>query len=293
MVPAVPSPGSDSTGAASSPFPTHRSGSPSALDLIRLSPSPVFPPGGESLYRQIGILTELRPGMEVLDVACGRGVTTTFLANTFAVEGAGVDPNPNLVAEAEERARDQGLEGKLTFQAAPLDDLPYQDATFDVTIGELALGALFDPGAAVRELARVTKPLGSVVLVQLVWTGHVDEDRREILVEHLGARPLLLVEWKQLMRDAGCVDLYVEDWSDYSSPFRPVISGPFHDIAKIFSLRQKFSILRRALHRWGWRGVRGAIVREQEIHTLLTRQRVLGLTMIRGTRWPEPVTDQE
>jgi hypothetical protein len=43
--------------------------------------------------------------------------------------------------------------------------------------------------------------------------------------------------------------------------------------------------MRRALRRWGWRGVRGAIVREREIHRLLTHERVLGLSMIKGVRW--------
>src|SRR5690606_98939 len=119
--------------------------------------------------------------------------------------------------------------------------------------------------------------------------GHVDEDRKKILVEHLGARPLLLVEWKQLLRDAGCVDLRVEDWSDNDSPFRPAVHGPIHDFVLMFSLRQKLAILRRAFERWGWRGVRGAIAREQEIHNLLTRQRVLGLALIIGTKWDKTV----
>jgi hypothetical protein len=44
-------------------------------------------------------------------------------------------------------------------------------------------------------------------------------------------------------------------------------------------------MMRRALRRWGWRGVKGALVREREIHRLLSRERVLGLTMIKGTRW--------
>jgi SAM-dependent methyltransferase len=264
-----------------------RPGVPSVLDLVRLSPDPVFPPGGEALYRQISILTELQPGMEVLDAACGRGITTTFLAANYGIDGTGLDADPMMIAEAEQRARNLHLASQLTFQAAPLDDLPYQDGVFDVAIGEVGLGAAFDPASAVRELARVTKPLGSVVLVQLVWTGNVDEGRREILVQHLGARPLLLVEWKQLLRDAGCVDLLVEDWSDYASPFRPAVVGPFHDIAELFSLRQKVAILRRALARWGWRGVRGAILREQEIHNLLSRQRVLGLSLVIGRKWKD------
>lgn len=255
------------------------------LDLVRLSPEPVFPPGGEALYRQIARLTDLQPGQDVLDAACGRGISTTFLAAHSHVDAHGVDPDPALIAEAEQRARARSLESSLHFQCGPLDDLPYKDGIFDVSIGEVGLGLSVDPARAVRELARVTKPLGFVVLVELIWTGNVDEARREDLVQHLGARPLLLVEWKQLLRDAGVVDLHVEDWSDQSSPFRPSAGAPFHDLAEIFSLRQKASILRRALNRWGWRGVKGAILREQEIHRLLTRKRVLGLSLIRGTKW--------
>jgi SAM-dependent methyltransferase len=262
-----------------------RTGVPSVLDLVRLSPEPVFPPGGEALYRKIALITGLEAGQEVLDSACGRGLTTMFLAAQYGVEASGLDTDPTLIVEAEQRARAAGLD-HLTFQQTSLDDLPYQDEIFDLSIGEVGLGASADPARAISELARVTRPMGSVVLVQLVWTGHVDASRREILVQHLGARPLLLVEWKQHLRDAGCVDLHVEDWSDNAGPFRPAIAGPFGDLSQLFSLRQRLSIFRRALQRWGWRGVKGAVLREQEIHHLLTRQRVLGLSLIKGTKWP-------
>ncbi|HEX8906401.1 MAG TPA: methyltransferase domain-containing protein, partial [Longimicrobiaceae bacterium] len=232
------------------------------LDLVRLSREVVFPPGGQELFRRIGTLTELHEGMEVLDCACGRGLTTAFLARQYGVGGVGVDPDPTLIEEAQERARAEGLESAVTYETAQPDDLPYRDGIFDVAIGELGLAASADPARAVGELARVTKPFGCVVLVQLIWTGNVDPARREVLVAHLGARPLILVEWKQLLRDAGVVDLTVEDWSDAPSPFRPSAGGPFPDFAEMFTLREKVGILRRALKRWGWRGVRSALVRE-------------------------------
>jgi SAM-dependent methyltransferase len=268
----------------SNPRPTDAPGGPSMLDLVRLSPAPVFPPGGEDLYRQIALLTELEEGKEVLDAACGRGVSTLFLSSNYQVEAAGVDPDEMLIREAEARARASGNEARVSFQASRLDDLPYRDGIFDVTIGEIGLAASVDPAAAVRELVRVTKPLGSVVLVQLIWTGNLDPRRRDILVRHLGARPLIVVEWKQLLRDAGVVDLLVQDWSDTPSPFRPA-GGPFPDFAEIFTLREKMRILWRAYRRWGWGGVQGALVREREIHNLLTRERALGLSLIKGTRW--------
>jgi SAM-dependent methyltransferase len=265
--------------------PPPRSGVPSMLDLVRLSRDAVFPPGGEELYRQIARLTELRPETEVLDAACGRGLGTLFLARAFGAQGVGVDVDPYLVDEAGRRSREGGLEGAFTFETAELDDLPYRDGTFDVAIGEIGLAATADPARAVAELARVTRPYGCVVLVQLIWTGNVDPARRETLVAHLGARPLILVEWKQHLRDAGVVELVVEDWSDTPSPFRPA-AAPFPDFARLFSLRERISILLRAWRRWGWAGVRGAVLREREIHRLLTRERVLGLTLIKGTRWP-------
>lgn len=260
-------------------------GAPSVLDLVRLSPEPVFPPGGEGLFRQIALLTELGADDLLLDAACGRGIGTEFLATTTGAEVYGLDPNPVLIEEADQRVRAAGREERIHFEAASLLDLPYRAEIFDVTIGGVGLGALVDPAAAVRELTRVTKPMGSVVLIQLIWTGNLEAERKEELVQHLGARPLMLVEWKQHLRDAGVVELHVEDWSDYASPFRPAVTGPFHDISEIFSFRQKAVIMRRAFRRWGWRGVRGAIVREVEIHRLLTRERVLGLSLIKGTKW--------
>ena len=232
---------------------------PSVLDLVRLSPDPVFPPGGEALYRQIALLTELAPEHLLLDAACGRGVATEFLAATSGAEVYGIDSNAALIEEADQRVRAGGRGDRVHLEAGSLQDLPYRDGIFDVTVGEVGIATLVDPRRAVQELARVTRPMGSVVLVQLIWTGNVDEDRREELVQHLGARPLLLVEWKQLLRDAGVVELHVEDWSDYAAPFRSTLAGPFHDISEIFSLRQKAVILHRAFRRWGWRGVRGAM----------------------------------
>lgn len=263
-------------GAAASAFP-------SMLALVRLSRRPVFPPGGEDLYRRIAQLTELREGHELLVTACGRGISTLFLASNYGADASGVDPDQALVRDAEERARAAELEQRIGFQTAPLDDLPYRDGIFDISIGEIGLAGSVDPAKAIRELVRVTKPMGCVVLIQLIWTGNVDPERREILVEHLGARPMILVEWKQYLRDAGVVELQVEDWSDTPSPFRP--TTPFPDFAQLFSFREKAAILRHAFRRWGWRGIRGAVVREREVHRLLTRERVLGLSLIKGTRW--------
>src|SRR5688500_13490543 len=104
-----------------------RSAAPSVLELARLSTDPIFPPGGEALYQQIALQTELARDQVVLDAACGRGMSTEFLASSYGVETHGFDPDPALVEEAERRTRTASYADLLHFEEGDLDDLPYQD----------------------------------------------------------------------------------------------------------------------------------------------------------------------
>jgi SAM-dependent methyltransferase len=257
---------------------------PSMLDLVRLSPKPLFPPGGADLYRQIALLADMGEGDEVLDVACGKGVSLAYFVTEYGVHGSGVDVDGRLIDEAEVRTREEGLSAHLQFQTGASDHLPYRDEIFDVAVGELGLAAHCEAVDAVRELVRVTKPGGVVILVQLVWKAPVDEARQRVLAEHLGAKPLMLVEWKRLLREAGVEDLHTEDWSDDETAFRPRVAKPFPDFAEIFTVPEKIGILRRAWSRWGWGGVRAVLEREAEVHRLLTRERILGLDLIKGRK---------
>lgn len=256
------------------------------LDLVRLSTRRLFPPGGEALYRQVALLTGLTPEMELLDVASGKGIPLEFFVREHGVLGTGVEEDPLLIKESDAHARSEGLGGQISFQGAPHDDLPFRDETFDVVVGELGLAARVDPKAAIRELARVTRPGGQVVLVQLVWKAPVDVDRRKVLSEHLGARPLMMVEVRQVLLEAGIRDLVTEDWTDEETAFRGPVKKPFPDFSELFTVREKLGILRRAWRRWGWRGVLTVFQREAEVHRLLTKERILGLNLLKGTKEP-------
>lgn len=264
---------------------------PSALDLARLSRHRVFPPGGEKLYRHLIRLVELSEDHEFVLAPCGRGVTARFLARTSGAAGSGVDPDAELIEAAEAAARADKLSERLQFDVGSLTDLPYQDDVFDVAIGEVGLAAAADPAAAVRELVRVTKPMGTVVLAQLVWAGNVEPAHRRLIAEALGVQPFLLVEWKQILREAGVVDLYVEDWSDAAPSLRnPSAIGV---LAESGSLRDRAGVLFRAWRRWGVRGLRSALEMRSEVRELITRERILGLSLIRGTKWPATTDDSE
>ncbi|HEX6940453.1 MAG TPA: methyltransferase domain-containing protein [Longimicrobiales bacterium] len=274
-------PAPTSNGAAGARPPRH----PSALGLARLSHLRTFAPAGLDVYRHLVRLVEIGPEHEFLVAPCGPGVTAQFLAEATGAAGAGVDPDGNLVTAAAARAREARLSDRLHYEHAPLSELPYKDEVFDLVIGDPALGSIPEPATAVRELVRVAKPHASVVLIQLIWTGDANADRREALVESLGVRPLLLVEWKQLLRDAGVVDLYVEDWSDSTaSPRQPWALGA---LAGFGTLGDRLAVLLRAWRIWGWRGLQQALAFRDQVRDLVLKERILGLSLIKGTKWQD------
>jgi SAM-dependent methyltransferase len=254
-------------------------GSPSAVALTRLSTRMAFPAGGEALYRAVLQFAELSPDSEFLLVPSGRGKSARFIAEVTGASGAGADPDAQMVAVASERAKAKGLAPRLHFEQAPLHDLPYQDGVFDLVVAEMELSAASDPVAVLRELMRVARPGGSVVLLQLVWLDPPDTARREALVRRLGVRPRLVVEWRQLLREAGAVDVQVEEWSNRAGVARrvPVLSG----LAELFTMEGKLRLLPRAWRRWGWAGVRAVLSRELELRRVVEDEQALGMAMIR------------
>ena len=105
----------------------HAPNIPSMLDVVRLSPRKVFPPGGVELYRQIAVLTEMQSGTEVLAVASGAGVPLQYFATEFGVNAAGIDIDPSIIGEADSVSRELEAGDRLQFQSNSSDSLPYRD----------------------------------------------------------------------------------------------------------------------------------------------------------------------
>ena len=114
-------------------------------------------------------LLEPRPGARLLDAGCGTGDDALALAGLVAPGGrvTGVDLSAEMVAEARRRCGD--ADGALEFLAGDLLALPLPDAGFDGCRAERTLQHVDDPGRAVAELARVTRPGGWVVAAEPDW----------------------------------------------------------------------------------------------------------------------------
>lgn len=127
----------------------------------------------------------LRPGMRVLDVACGSGNLAVIAAKRGCVV-KGVDIAANLIAQARERATAEGLD--IEFREGDAEALPYADGEFDAVV--TMFGAMFAPRPDVvaAELLRVTRPGGFVAMANWTPEGFIGK-MFEVFKRHLPPPP--------------------------------------------------------------------------------------------------------
>ena len=104
---------------------------------------------------------DVTTGQSVLDVACGTGIVARTAAERVGPDGrvVGVDLNQAMLTVAERVCR--GVE----LRQADVTALPFEDATFDVVLCQMAMMFFPDPTAAVREMGRVVTRRGNVVIM--------------------------------------------------------------------------------------------------------------------------------
>ena len=93
-----------------------------------------FHPGGVELTRQLANQCLIGRESKVLDLACGRGATSLFLAQEYACSVSAVDLGQENLAVLEQAASDQGLGARIGTVQSSVDHLPFPEDTFDAVI---------------------------------------------------------------------------------------------------------------------------------------------------------------
>jgi ubiquinone/menaquinone biosynthesis C-methylase UbiE len=101
----------------------------------------------------------------VLDVATGTGLMARDLAPHVA-HITGIDVTLKILAQARRITADSGI-ANLTFDDGNATALPYPDDRFDVVISRIAVHHFENPEVELREMRRVCKPHGRVVIVDI------------------------------------------------------------------------------------------------------------------------------
>lgn len=146
---------------------------------------------------------EPQPGERILEIGPGTGYYTLDMAEWLMADGVmpgSGDPGGGGIVEIFDlqqefldhvtaRAADRGLSNIVPTQG-DATALPYEDASVDAVVLTAVLGEIPDPGAALREIRRVLKPGGRLVVGELFGDPHFTT--RASLERQAGAAGLVL-----------------------------------------------------------------------------------------------------
>ncbi len=144
----------------------------------------------------------------VLEVGVGTGLSLPKYAEHLDI--VGIDLSPEMLDKAHQRVAEENLANVSGLYEMDAGELDFEDNSFDTVVAMYVMTVVPDPEKVMRELARVTKPGGQVLLVnhfsQTEGVRGWVERRMAPLAEHIGWRPVFDVS-----RVMGCNDLTLQD----------------------------------------------------------------------------------
>ncbi len=142
----------------------------------------------------------------VLDVACGPGIVACEFAKV-AQQVTGIDVTPAMINVAENRQRELGLVNLFWKQGDALG-LPFADDHIDAVIARYSFHHLLAPAVALKEMIRVCKPGGRVLVADVAMpeekSAHYDQ--LELLRDPSHTHALTESEFDNLYSQAGLIN---------------------------------------------------------------------------------------
>lgn len=149
---------------------------------------------------------DLQPGETVLDLGSGGGLDAFMASRDVGPTGRviGVDMTPEML----ERARAAVTEGgyaNVEFREGRLEALPVEDASIDAVTSNCVINLVPDKSATFREIARVLRPGGRMVVSDLVLSRPLPESLAADLSAYVGCvgGAVLLEDYLTQLRAAG------------------------------------------------------------------------------------------
>jgi len=140
---------------------------------------------------------DLAPGQRVLDVACGTGIVARAAAERVGEAGGvvGIDLNASMLKVA------RRLCPAVDWREGDATRLPFADASFDATLSQAGLMFMPDPAAVLREMGRVVRANG-IVVVHVFGESEGYECLAEVLEDVAGAEVARIFRAPFAMADA-------------------------------------------------------------------------------------------
>ncbi|KAG6571208.1 Tocopherol O-methyltransferase, chloroplastic, partial [Cucurbita argyrosperma subsp. sororia] len=195
----------------------------------------------------------------VVDVGCGIGGSSRYLARKFGAKCRGITLSPVQAKRAQAIAADAGLSDKVCFEVADALNQPFSDGEFDLVWSMESGEHMPDKSKFVSELVRVAAPGATIIIV--TWC-HRDLGPSEDSLQPWEHKLLQKIcdgfylpawcstaDYVKLLESHGLQDVRTADWSRNVAPFWPAV------IRSAFTWNGFSSLLRS-----GWKTIKGALV---------------------------------
>jgi ubiquinone/menaquinone biosynthesis C-methylase UbiE len=181
-------------------------------ELVRVLFGDSLHPGDLSLTEKLGKKINLSKENKVLDVGCGVGTSSIFLAKKFGCTMTGIDLSAKNIKIAKYIAFEQKLESSTNFMVGDAEEFNLRDNTFDAVICECSLCLFPDKDQATKEMFRVLKKDGSLGISDVVIRGELPEEMQNALFKFicvLDAKSEL--EYTRILEKAGFDNIVFDD----------------------------------------------------------------------------------
>jgi arsenite methyltransferase len=132
-------------------------------------------------------LTEIKPGMTVLDLGSGAGFDAFLALGRVGPTGhvIGVDMTDDMLSLARQNAEKRGV-NNVEFRKGHIEDLPVESGTVDYVISNCVINLSADKPAVFREIARVLKPGGRFAVSDIVLLKPLPEPLASSISAYVG-----------------------------------------------------------------------------------------------------------
>jgi ubiquinone/menaquinone biosynthesis C-methylase UbiE len=139
----------------------------------------VLHPGGITATRELIKLLAPARKMKVLDIGCGKGHTSVYLAKKYGCQVFGIDILEESIEEAKKYALKHRVSHLVNFKVADAHNLPFDNGEFDITFSEAVLILTNDKHKVIKEASRVLKQGGKSGWLELSWKEIPSKEFRE------------------------------------------------------------------------------------------------------------------
>ncbi|MGV3488843.1 MAG: class I SAM-dependent methyltransferase [Tuberibacillus sp.] len=162
-------------------------------------------PGGLPLTKAILERFPISKDEKVLDVGCGTGETSVYIAETFGAKVVAVDIHPMMMTHAKNRIIERGVDVELL--QANAEKLPFQDHSFDKVIAE-SVTVFTKMEKSVSEYHRVLKPGGVLIDIEMTAERSLTKEETEEVVEVYEIEQVPTnIDWVDVYHQAGFTDI--------------------------------------------------------------------------------------